>query len=187
MNHICFSQLIHRLVTIDRIKRNVKLIEELPFLNNIIGRLEISKEVEFIEKSDGSEIDITYSSSFVSILYIFAIMVNNEYFQGNNLLLIDNIDSYLHSVKGQDMLALMLWKLTETGTTIVITTHDLLFVNLLMRAKNIARHYGAKVDVDLDKMSIIELKPWEKCEKYKPLTSWIDTYSVVMKYLNDNN
>jgi AAA15 family ATPase/GTPase len=180
-----FYHLIYRLTVIDRIKRNDQLVNELTFLKNIADNIAISPSRDLIETTEGAEIDISYSSSFAAIIYVLGAMFLNGYFQGNNLILIDNIDSYLHPNKGQNYLALMIWKLVETGATVVLTTHDLLFLNLLTRADCLAKDLGAKVEgIDLDKVEIVILEAWKKCSLIDPRSSWIDTYSEAIKILS---
>lgn len=110
-----------------------------------------------IEKIAGAEIDITYSSSYVNTLLMLEALMLNEYIRENSLVLIDNIDSYLHPAMGQDKLALILWAMVNNGIIVMLSTHDLIFLDTLRHIK--VKDYNANVNIDWSKMTIIVPKP----------------------------
>lgn len=82
----------------------------------------------------------------------------NEYIHKGSLVLIDNIDSYLHpAMGGQDKLALMLWAMVNNGVTVVLSTHDLIFLDTLRHIR--IKDYNANVYIDWSEMKIVVPKP----------------------------
>ncbi|WP_054843820.1 hypothetical protein [Vulcanisaeta souniana] len=133
-----------------------------------------------IEHVAGATIDVAYSSSYVNILLTLEAFMLNEYIHEGSLVLIDNIDSYLHPAMGQDKLALMLWAMVNNGVTVVLSTHDLIFLDTLRHIR--IKDYNANVYKDWSEMSIVVPKPWQGCVIQSPLTSDIETYNVYRLY-----
>jgi energy-coupling factor transporter ATP-binding protein EcfA2 len=160
------------------LRSGVKLEKPLGILDEAFKEI-IVKRNRIIEVVDGAEIDISYSSSYVTTLYLLRIILDKV--PDNSLILIDNIDSYLHP-EAMEKLALMLWKLAEKNI-VVVATHDLIFEEALIHADNYAKKYGVDVHVDFDDISLTVLKPWGECVKKDPRTSVIDTYTDVFRDL----
>jgi hypothetical protein len=159
-------------------KLEVKQEKKLGILDEAFKEVAI-KRGRIIEAVDGAEIDISYSSSYVTTLYLLRIILDKV--PDNSLILIDNIDSYLHP-EAMEKLALMLWKLAESNT-VVVATHDLIFEETLIHADNYAKKYGVDVHVDFDDIALTVLRPWRECIKKDPRTSVIDTYTDVFRDL----
>lgn len=160
------------------LRLGVKLEKPLGILDEAFEEI-VVKRNRIIETVDGAEIDISYSSSYVTTLYLLRIILDKV--PGNSLILIDNIDSYLHP-EAMKKLALMLWKLAERNI-VVVATHDLIFEETLIHADNYAKKYGVDVHVDFDDISLTVLKPMGECIKKDPRTSVIDTYTDVFRDL----
>jgi len=160
------------------LRLGVKLEKPLGILDEAFKEI-VVKRNRIIEAVDGAEIDISYSSSYVTTLYLLRIILDKV--PGNSLILIDNIDSYLHP-EAMEKLALMLWKLAERNT-VIVATHDLIFEEALIHADNYAKKYGVDVHVDFDDISLTVLKPWRECIKKDPRTSVIDTYTDIFRDL----
>jgi hypothetical protein len=75
------------------LRSGVKLEKPLGILDEAFKEI-IVKRNRIIEMVDGAEIDISYSSSYVTTLYLLRIILDKV--PDNSLILIDNIDSYLH-------------------------------------------------------------------------------------------
>ncbi|BDR92483.1 hypothetical protein [Vulcanisaeta souniana] len=174
------SQYINDLV-LRGVMRNEKMLKQLPFLSEAVEQLRVDKgRIMIIEHVAGATIDVAYSSSYVNILLTLEAFMLNEYIHEGSLVLIDNIDSYLHPAMGQDKLALMLWAMVNNGVTVVLSTHDLIFLDTLRHIR--IKDYNANVYKDWSEMSIVVPKPWQGCVIQSPLTSDIETYNVYRLY-----
>ena len=160
------------------LRLGVKQEKQLGVLDEAFKEVTI-KRGRIIEAVDGAEIDISYSSSYVTTLYLLRIILDKV--RDGSLILIDNIDSYLHP-EAMEKLALMLWKLAERNI-VVVATHDLIFEEALIHADNYAKKYGVDVHVDFDDITLTVLRPWRECVKKDPRTSVIDTYTDVFRDL----
>jgi hypothetical protein len=160
------------------LRSEVKMEKPLGILDKAFNEIAIRRG-RIVERTDGTDIDILYSSSYVTTLYLLRIILDKV--RDGSLILIDNIDSYLHP-QAMEELALMLWKLAKRNT-VVVATHDLIFEEALIHVDNYAKKYGVHVYVDFDDISLTVLKPWGECIKKDPRTSVIDTYTDVFRDL----
>jgi len=160
------------------LRLGVKLEKPLGILDEAFKEI-VVKRNRIIETVDGAEIDILYSSSYVTTLYLLRIILDKV--RDNSLILIDNIDSYLHP-QAMEELALMLWRLADKNT-VIITTHNPIFADALRHANKYASKYGVNISMSYDDLTLTLLRPWKDCIKKDPRTSVIDTYTDVYRDL----
>jgi hypothetical protein len=160
------------------LRLGVKQEKQLGVLDEAFKEVVI-KRGRIIEAVDGAEIDISYSSSYVTTLYLLRLILDKV--PDNSLILIDNLDSYLHP-EAMKKFALLLWRVAEKNT-VVVTTHDLIFEETLIHADNYAKKYGLDIHANFDDITLTVLKLWGECIKKDPRTSVIDTYTDVFRDL----